>query len=75
MKLNYFLDQQYKDKTHIDLFMIDTLNAPAINEVLDGVNIVLHAAANKHVILCEKVLQPQFKIILLGFKILFCFKK
>lgn len=50
----FFLDQAYQDQPHVHLYLGDLRDREKLMRKMRGVNIVLHAAALKHVILCEK---------------------
>ncbi len=50
----FFLDQQYANASDIEFFLCDLRDKDGLNRVFRGVDIVLHAAALKHVGLCER---------------------
>ena len=50
----FFIDQKYRYNSNIDFFLCDIRDSRGINRVMHGIDIVLHAAALKHVILCEQ---------------------
>jgi FlaA1/EpsC-like NDP-sugar epimerase len=50
----FFLDQVYQDFNHVHVYLGDVRDRDKLTFMMRGVDIVLHAAALKHVILCEK---------------------
>jgi FlaA1/EpsC-like NDP-sugar epimerase len=50
----FFLSQAYKDQSHIRLFLGDLRARDTLMRNMRGIDIVLHAAALKHVLLCEE---------------------
>ena len=50
----FFVNEDYKYDNRIQLFLGDLRDANSLNEKMKGVDIVLHSAALKHVILCEQ---------------------
>jgi FlaA1/EpsC-like NDP-sugar epimerase len=50
----FFLDQKYLDDSRAHFYVTDIRDRDALIEMMKGVHIVFHAAALKHVILCEK---------------------
>jgi FlaA1/EpsC-like NDP-sugar epimerase len=50
----FFLSQTYNGNSKVDLFLGDLRDRDALMRLFRGVDIVLHAAALKHVILCER---------------------
>lgn len=50
----FFLSQSYADRDDIRLFICDLRDREEIIRKMRGIDIVLHAAALKHVILCEE---------------------
>ncbi|MCF8176949.1 MAG: polysaccharide biosynthesis protein [Sulfuritalea sp.] len=50
----FFLDQRYLDDPRAHFYVTDIRDRDALIELMKGVNIVFHAAALKHVILCER---------------------
>ncbi len=50
----FFLDQQYLDDPRARFFIADIRDRDEMNRRMRGVDIVFHAAALKHVILCER---------------------
>lgn len=50
----FFLGQRYASRANIDLFLGDLRDSEALARLFRGVDVVLHAAALKHVVLCEQ---------------------
>lgn len=50
----FFLDQRYLDDSRAHFYVTDIRDRDALIEMMKGVDIVFHAAALKHVILCER---------------------
>jgi FlaA1/EpsC-like NDP-sugar epimerase len=50
----FFLGQEFENTDNIELFLGDLRDKAAITRLMKGVDIVLHSAALKHVILCER---------------------
>lgn len=50
----FFLDQQYLDDPRAHFYVTDIRDRDALIQKMRGVDIVFHAAALKHVILCER---------------------
>jgi len=50
----FFISERYSSKKNIDFFLCDLRDSKGLNRVMHGIDIVLHAAALKHVVLCEK---------------------
>jgi FlaA1/EpsC-like NDP-sugar epimerase len=50
----FFISEEYKSSKKIDFFLCDLRDSKGLNRVMHGIDIVLHAAALKHVVLCEK---------------------
>lgn len=50
----FFLGQQYSSATNIEFFLCDLRDKDGLNRVFKGIDVVLHAAALKHVGLCER---------------------
>jgi len=50
----FFVSQEYGNQDNIELFLCDLRDRSGINRVMKRVDIVLHAAALKHVFLCER---------------------
>ncbi len=49
----FFIDQLYRNETNVRFFLCDIKNRDQLLGLMKGVDIVLHAAARKHVILNE----------------------
>ncbi len=50
----FFIDQQYAEHPEVHFFLADARDTAKLTEKFRGVDIVFHAAAFKHVILCER---------------------
>ena len=50
----FFIDETYKNQSNVHLYLGDLRDKDKLMRKMQGVDIVLHAAALKHVILCEK---------------------
>lgn len=50
----FFLDQNYKSQANVHIYLGDVRDRDKLTYMMRGIDIVLHAAALKHVILCEK---------------------
>ena len=50
----FFIDQKYVENPKISFFMCDMRDLDSLNQVTQNVDIVFHAAALKHVVLCER---------------------
>jgi FlaA1/EpsC-like NDP-sugar epimerase len=50
----FFLDEDYKDDSNVYLYLGDLRDKDKLMRKMQGIDIVLHVAALKHVILCEK---------------------
>ena len=50
----FFLDQRYLNDPRAHFYVTDIRDRDALTELMRGVDIVFHAAALKHVILCER---------------------
>jgi FlaA1/EpsC-like NDP-sugar epimerase len=50
----FFLDQEFSDYENIELFLGDLRDKSSMDRIMRNVDIVLHSAALKHVILCER---------------------
>jgi len=62
----FFLDQAYEDNNCVHLFLGDLRDPQKLMRKMQGVDIVLHAAALKHVILCEKTPRDAVQTNILG---------
>ena len=50
----FFIDQQYLDDTRANFFVTDIKDKDELINKTKGIDIIFHAAALKHVVLCEK---------------------
>lgn len=50
----FFLSQKYINHANVELFLGDLRDRDALMRLFRGIEIVLHAAALKHVVLCER---------------------
>lgn len=50
----FFVAQDYTDDSRVKVFLCDLRDKYKLQELFRGVNIVIHAAALKHVIMCEE---------------------
>lgn len=50
----FFATQPYRNNDNVNFYLCDITNKSELRRLFKGVDIVLHAAARKHVILCEK---------------------
>jgi FlaA1/EpsC-like NDP-sugar epimerase len=50
----FFVQQAYADHLNIDFFLGDLRDRDGLTRLFRGIDIVLHAAALKHVVLCER---------------------
>lgn len=50
----FFLSEEYQNYPHVNLLLGDLRDRDKLSRNMRGIDIVLHAAALKHVILCEK---------------------
>ncbi len=50
----FFLDQRYLDEGRASFFLADIRDRDVLTRTMKGVDVVFHAAALKHVILCER---------------------
>jgi FlaA1/EpsC-like NDP-sugar epimerase len=50
----FFLDQQYLDDVRVRFFVADIRDRDELCRKMQGIHVVFHAAAFKHVILCER---------------------
>lgn len=50
----FFVDQEYSGQNAVNLYLGDIRDKEKLMRMMSGVDIVLHAAALKHVVLCEK---------------------
>jgi len=50
----FFLSEEYRDRANVRLYMADLRDVDELIRRMRGCHVVLHAAALKHVILCER---------------------
>jgi len=50
----FFIDQKYQHLENVHIYLGDVRDRDKLTDMMRGIEIVLHAAALKHVILCEK---------------------
>jgi len=50
----FFLADEFRDDHHVNLMMCDIRDKDRVRAITRGIDIILHAAALKHVILCEE---------------------
>jgi len=62
----FFVDQEYQSYDHVHLYLGDLRDKDKLMRKMKGVDIVLHAAALKHVILCEKTPRDAVQTNILG---------
>ncbi|WP_165855397.1 SDR family NAD(P)-dependent oxidoreductase [Marinobacter sp. JSM 1782161] len=51
----FYQTEKYRDHSHVHFFLCDIRDESALTRKMEGVDIVFHTAAFKHVILCEQV--------------------
>jgi FlaA1/EpsC-like NDP-sugar epimerase len=62
----FFLSEQYSQADNVYLYLGDLRDREKLMRKSHGINIVLHSAALKHVILCEKTPQDAIQTNILG---------
>lgn len=62
----FFLTEEHRNKSNIRLYLGDIRDRNELMRKMRGVDIVLHAAALKHVILCERSPQDAIQTNILG---------
>jgi len=62
----FFIDQEYESHPNVHLYLGDLRDKEKLMRKMKGVDIVLHAAALKHVILCEKTPRDAVQTNILG---------
>jgi len=62
----FFLAQEYRDRADVNLFLCDVRDREDLLARSQGVDIILHTAALKHVILCEKAPSQAIQTNILG---------
>lgn len=50
----FFMQEEYQEKSHVSLYLGDICDRDTLEHYMRGVDVVLHAAAFKHVRLCER---------------------
>lgn len=50
----FFIDQQYLNEDRLRFYLADVRDTEKIGRLMKGIDIVFHAAALKHVVLCER---------------------
>ncbi len=50
----FFIDQKYIKEKRVNFFVLDVRDIKELTKKLEGVDIVFHCAALKHVVLCER---------------------
>lgn len=50
----FFLEQEYLNDDRVKLFVVDIREQEELNKKMQGIDIVFHAAALKHVAMCER---------------------
>ena len=64
----FFTQQKYSGQKQINFYLADVRDQEKLIRVMDGVNIVFHTAAFKHVILCERSPFEAIQTNILGVK-------
>lgn len=62
----FFLDQQYRTNDSVNLYLGDIRDKEKLVRMMQDIDIVLHAAALKHVVLCEKTPYDAVQTNILG---------
>ncbi|MDB4790228.1 polysaccharide biosynthesis protein [Akkermansiaceae bacterium] len=62
----FFQDVAYKNLSNINFYMCDIKKQTQLNRYFKGVDVVIHSAARKHVILCEKAPNEAVETNILG---------
>lgn len=62
----FFLSQEYRDQPHIRLYLGDMRDRDKLMRKMRSIDIVLHSAALKHVILCEQSPRDAVQTNILG---------
>lgn len=50
----FFLDERYRDRPGLHAFTADVRDLPRLQRLTDGIDIIFHGAALKHVTICER---------------------
>ncbi len=62
----FYLAEQYRSDPRVKIFFADVRDLDSLSQHSKGVNIILHAAALKHVIVCEKSPRDAVRTNILG---------
>jgi FlaA1/EpsC-like NDP-sugar epimerase len=62
----FFLDEEHRQAENVHVYLGDVRDRDILHSMMRGVDIVLHAAALKHVILCEKAPNDAVQTNILG---------
>jgi FlaA1/EpsC-like NDP-sugar epimerase len=62
----FFLREHYRDCPNVQLYLGDMRDRDRLIQAMDGIDIVLHSAALKHVILCEQSPRDAIQTNVLG---------
>lgn len=62
----FFLSEKYKNNSNVHLYLGDLRDKDKLIRKMQGVSVVLHTAALKHVILCEKTPRDPVQTNILG---------
>ena len=62
----FFLCEEYRDNSNVHLYLGDLRDRDKLMRKMQGIDVVLHAAALKHVILCEKTPRDAVQTNILG---------
>lgn len=62
----FFMEETYKDRPHVSVYLGDIRDRDALARYMRGIDIVLHAAAFKHVRLCERSPSSAVSVNILG---------
>ncbi len=62
----FFVDQEYASLSNVHLYLGDLRDKEKLMRKMNGIDVVLHAAALKHVILCEKTPRDAVQTNILG---------
>jgi len=62
----FFVDEEYRNHSNVHVYLGDLRDKDKLMRKMQGVDIVLHAAALKHVILCERTPRDAVQTNILG---------